>query len=191
MDQREDGGQYTLCIRTFDLPFFWAIPYIFLRIISNKASNSHSRTMPILSYTAVLLLMPQLVLPQHHHHHRRRRPINGVRYSRKVSQHIMPNHMHISSSTLNPERLISLAVSSAIDYVPSRKSAISRAFGDLWKLRIDLPGGHFEGVNIKDEERTAQLGSLETFCFPENPFDAPQPFQDRAESVRFSVPQID
>ncbi|KAF8804270.1 hypothetical protein BYT27DRAFT_7069042, partial [Phlegmacium glaucopus] len=44
------------------------------------------------------------------------------------------------------------------EFVPFRKVAISRGFGDLWELRIDLPGGHFEGVNIKDEERTAQLG---------------------------------
>ncbi|KAF8804273.1 hypothetical protein BYT27DRAFT_6702741, partial [Phlegmacium glaucopus] len=32
------------------------------------------------------------------------------------------------------------------------------------ELRIDLPGGHFEGVNIKDEERTAQLGPWQR-CF--------------------------
>jgi hypothetical protein len=50
------------------------------------------------------------------------------------------------------------------DYVPSRKTAISRAFGDLWELRIDLPGGHFEGVNIKDEARTAQVGPWKR-CF--------------------------
>ncbi|KDR67041.1 hypothetical protein GALMADRAFT_232259 [Galerina marginata CBS 339.88] len=50
------------------------------------------------------------------------------------------------------------------DYVPYRKTAITRAFGDLWELRIDLPGGHFEGVDVEDEARTAQLGPWQR-CF--------------------------
>ncbi|KAF8965646.1 hypothetical protein BDZ97DRAFT_1811635 [Flammula alnicola] len=50
------------------------------------------------------------------------------------------------------------------DFVPSRKNAISRSFGDLWELRIDLPGGHFEGVDVEDEVRTAQLGPWQR-CF--------------------------
>lgn len=50
------------------------------------------------------------------------------------------------------------------DYVPSRHNVISRAFGDVWELRIDLPGGHFEGVDLALEGRTAQLGPWQR-CF--------------------------
>ncbi|KAF8883072.1 hypothetical protein CPB84DRAFT_1713436 [Gymnopilus junonius] len=50
------------------------------------------------------------------------------------------------------------------DYVPERKTGITRSFGDLWELRIDLPGGHFEGVDVEDEARTAQLGPWQR-CF--------------------------
>ncbi|KAF8962983.1 hypothetical protein BDZ97DRAFT_1064881 [Flammula alnicola] len=50
------------------------------------------------------------------------------------------------------------------DYVPDPKTAFTQSLGDLWELRIDLPGGHFEGVDIKDEKRTAQLGPWQR-CF--------------------------
>ncbi|TFK44026.1 hypothetical protein BDQ12DRAFT_701677 [Crucibulum laeve] len=50
------------------------------------------------------------------------------------------------------------------DYVPSRKSVISRSFGDLWELRINLEGGNFESVALDDEARTAQLGPWQR-CF--------------------------
>ncbi|RDB16271.1 hypothetical protein Hypma_003064 [Hypsizygus marmoreus] len=50
------------------------------------------------------------------------------------------------------------------DYVPSRKTSISRSFGDLWQLRINIPGGCFEGVNLEEETRTAQAGPWQR-CF--------------------------
>lgn len=44
------------------------------------------------------------------------------------------------------------------EYVPCRKDLISRSFGDLWELRIDEPGGHFENVDLEEETRTAKAG---------------------------------
>jgi hypothetical protein len=35
---------------------------------------------------------------------------------------------------------------------------MSRNFGDLWELRIDEPGGGFEGVDLEEERRTAAAG---------------------------------
>lgn len=50
------------------------------------------------------------------------------------------------------------------DYVPSRKNYISRSFRDLWQLRIDMPGGYFDGVNLEEEARTAEAGPWQR-CF--------------------------
>lgn len=50
------------------------------------------------------------------------------------------------------------------DYIPSRKTVVSRSFGDVWELRVDMPGGHFEGVDVEDEGRTAQMGPWQR-CF--------------------------
>ncbi|KAJ3491939.1 hypothetical protein NLI96_g355 [Meripilus lineatus] len=43
-------------------------------------------------------------------------------------------------------------------FVPQRKSAIMRTFNDLWQLRLDIPGGFFEGVDLEEEARTARAG---------------------------------
>ena len=43
------------------------------------------------------------------------------------------------------------------DQVPSGKDARTRSFRDLWELRLDVPGGHFDEVNLSDE-RSAQMG---------------------------------
>ncbi|KAJ6579160.1 hypothetical protein DFH09DRAFT_1260524 [Mycena vulgaris] len=50
------------------------------------------------------------------------------------------------------------------EYVPSRSEEASRSFGDLWELRINVPGGHFETVDVEDEARTARLGPWQR-CF--------------------------
>lgn len=50
------------------------------------------------------------------------------------------------------------------DLVPSRSHARTRSFGDLWQLRVDIPGGHFEEVNISEEERNARVGPWQK-CF--------------------------
>lgn len=42
------------------------------------------------------------------------------------------------------------------EYVPSRPSA--KPFSDLWKLRLDMPGGGWEGVDVDEEARTAKVG---------------------------------
>lgn len=50
------------------------------------------------------------------------------------------------------------------DLVPSGNHARTRSFGDLWELRIDVPGGHFEEVDLDDEERNARMGPWQK-CF--------------------------
>ncbi|KAH0586659.1 hypothetical protein H2248_007875 [Termitomyces sp. 'cryptogamus'] len=50
------------------------------------------------------------------------------------------------------------------DFVPSRGDYISRTFGDVWQLKLDEPGGFFEGVNLEEEARTAKAGPWQR-CF--------------------------
>ncbi|KAJ7802829.1 hypothetical protein B0H14DRAFT_3884360 [Mycena olivaceomarginata] len=48
-------------------------------------------------------------------------------------------------------------------YVPSRNRApdsSARSFNDLWQLRLDFPGGFFDGVNLEEEARTAQVAAF-------------------------------
>ncbi|KAJ7911339.1 hypothetical protein B0H13DRAFT_2009921 [Mycena leptocephala] len=49
-------------------------------------------------------------------------------------------------------------------YIPTRTKLFSRSFGDLWELRIDEPGGHFEEVDVEDEARSAKAGPWQR-CF--------------------------
>ncbi|KAI0088055.1 hypothetical protein BDY19DRAFT_994473 [Irpex rosettiformis] len=44
------------------------------------------------------------------------------------------------------------------DFVPDGKHIISRAFNDIWELRLDVEGGHFEEVDLEEEARTATVG---------------------------------
>lgn len=46
----------------------------------------------------------------------------------------------------------------ALSLIPTCLDSISRSYGDLWHLRLDLPGGHFEGVDVGEEARTGTLG---------------------------------
>ncbi|KAJ7131226.1 hypothetical protein C8R44DRAFT_613194 [Mycena epipterygia] len=50
------------------------------------------------------------------------------------------------------------------EYVPSRSENESRCFGDLWELRLNIPGGHFADVDVEDEARTARVGPWQR-CF--------------------------
>ncbi|KAG6907486.1 hypothetical protein DXG01_008776 [Tephrocybe rancida] len=50
------------------------------------------------------------------------------------------------------------------DYVPSRRDFITRSFGDVWQLKMDEPGGYFEGVDLEEEARTAKAGPWQR-CF--------------------------
>jgi len=50
------------------------------------------------------------------------------------------------------------------NYVPSRGKYITKSFGDVWELRIDEPGGDFEGVDVEEETRTAKAGPWQR-CF--------------------------
>ncbi|KAJ6550177.1 hypothetical protein B0H19DRAFT_1160557 [Mycena capillaripes] len=49
-------------------------------------------------------------------------------------------------------------------YIPTRTKLFSRSFGDLWELRIDEPGGHFDEVNVEEEARSAKAGPWQR-CF--------------------------
>lgn len=50
------------------------------------------------------------------------------------------------------------------DFVPS-KHVISRAFNDVWELRIEIPGGGMEkGWDWEEDKRTAMMGPWKT-CF--------------------------
>ena len=44
------------------------------------------------------------------------------------------------------------------DWVPAGKSEVTRSYGDIWQLVVDVPGGLFVGVDWEDEKRAAQLG---------------------------------
>ncbi|KDQ52947.1 hypothetical protein JAAARDRAFT_183581 [Jaapia argillacea MUCL 33604] len=50
------------------------------------------------------------------------------------------------------------------DYISYRKRPMCRAFNDLWQLKLDVPGGYFEGVDMEEESRTAGVGQLQR-CF--------------------------
>lgn len=50
------------------------------------------------------------------------------------------------------------------DFVPGRKDYNTKSFGDVWQLRIDEPGGCFEGVDLEEETRTAKAGPWQR-CF--------------------------
>ncbi|KAJ7740097.1 hypothetical protein B0H16DRAFT_1676390 [Mycena metata] len=51
------------------------------------------------------------------------------------------------------------------EYVPARTADISgRSFSDVWELRLDIPGGHFDDVDVEDEARTARVGPWQR-CF--------------------------
>lgn len=50
------------------------------------------------------------------------------------------------------------------EFVPTRKAYISRSFGDVWQLRVDEPGGYFDGVDLDEEARTAKAGPWQR-CF--------------------------
>ncbi|KAI0039600.1 hypothetical protein FA95DRAFT_1591490 [Auriscalpium vulgare] len=50
------------------------------------------------------------------------------------------------------------------DFVPSKKHVFTRSFNDLWQLKLDVPGGYFEGVDVEEEARTAKAGPWQR-CF--------------------------
>ncbi|KAJ6472022.1 hypothetical protein C8R45DRAFT_1013780 [Mycena sanguinolenta] len=49
-------------------------------------------------------------------------------------------------------------------FIPTRSKLMSRSFGDLWELRLDVDGGHFEEVDFVDEARVAKAGPWKR-CF--------------------------
>lgn len=44
-----------------------------------------------------------------------------------------------------------------MDWVPSGKAHSSRTFGDLWQLRLYLPGCDFADVDVQDDEYEARI----------------------------------
>ncbi|KAI0075656.1 hypothetical protein K474DRAFT_1646268 [Panus rudis PR-1116 ss-1] len=49
-------------------------------------------------------------------------------------------------------------------FIPDNRHEISRAFSDIWQLKLDIPGGYFEGVDLEEEKRTATAGPWKR-CF--------------------------
>ena len=50
------------------------------------------------------------------------------------------------------------------EYIKGRQGAMTGSYGDLWQLKIDIPGGYFEDVDIEEETRTARAGPWQR-CF--------------------------
>jgi hypothetical protein len=50
------------------------------------------------------------------------------------------------------------------EYIPSRRRVVARTFADVWRLRLDMPGGGFAGVDVAEEARTAAAGPWQR-CF--------------------------
>ncbi|KAF7342586.1 hypothetical protein MSAN_02015300 [Mycena sanguinolenta] len=49
-------------------------------------------------------------------------------------------------------------------YIPTRSKLMAKTFGDVWELRVDLPGGHFDEVDVEEEARVARAGPWQR-CF--------------------------
>ncbi|KAJ7453764.1 hypothetical protein FB451DRAFT_1280750 [Mycena latifolia] len=49
-------------------------------------------------------------------------------------------------------------------FIPTSSKLGSRSFGDLWELRLDVPGGHFDEVDLAEEMRVARAGPWQR-CF--------------------------
>ncbi|KAF8177473.1 hypothetical protein K438DRAFT_1978454 [Mycena galopus ATCC 62051] len=49
-------------------------------------------------------------------------------------------------------------------YIPTRSKLLAKTFGDLWELRLDGPGGHWEEVDAEEEVRVARAGPWQR-CF--------------------------
>ncbi|KAK7007872.1 hypothetical protein R3P38DRAFT_1622076 [Favolaschia claudopus] len=49
-------------------------------------------------------------------------------------------------------------------YIPTQSKLMARTFGDLWELRVDVEGGHFEEVDVEEEARVARAGPWQR-CF--------------------------
>ncbi len=50
------------------------------------------------------------------------------------------------------------------DFVPDGKHIVSKTFNDLWELKLDVEGGHFDEVDVDEESRTATVGPWKR-CF--------------------------
>ncbi|KAI0082393.1 hypothetical protein K474DRAFT_1655154 [Panus rudis PR-1116 ss-1] len=42
--------------------------------------------------------------------------------------------------------------------IADKKNIMSRSFADIWQLKLDMPGGYFEGVDLEEEARNARVG---------------------------------
>ncbi|CAL1705913.1 unnamed protein product [Somion occarium] len=49
-------------------------------------------------------------------------------------------------------------------FVPDKKHEISRSFSDVWQLKINIPGGYFDDVDLEEETKTAMAGPWQR-CF--------------------------
>ncbi|KAJ7098521.1 hypothetical protein B0H15DRAFT_580440 [Mycena belliarum] len=49
-------------------------------------------------------------------------------------------------------------------YIPTRTKLLTRSFGDVWELRVDLPGGQYDAAGAAEEARVAPAGPWQR-CF--------------------------
>ena len=43
-------------------------------------------------------------------------------------------------------------------FIHGRKDTVTRSYADLWQLRINIPGGFYEDVDLEEESRFAKAG---------------------------------
>lgn len=103
---------------------------------------------------------------RHQHQHQHQQHTAARRSWKQVLTKGFPTYRAQSQLLVDPEtgRTYLFGGFTNNDYIPSRKTVVSRSVGDVWELRVDMPGGHFEGVDVEDEGRTAQMGPWQR-CF--------------------------
>ena len=89
-------------------------------------------------------------------------PITGPRWKQVITRGF-PTYRAQAKLFADPEsgRVYLFGGYTAVNFVPPRADPLAEdscAFGDLWTLKLDMPGGHFEGVDLEEEARTARVG---------------------------------
>ncbi|KAJ6550803.1 hypothetical protein DFH09DRAFT_1086432 [Mycena vulgaris] len=73
------------------------------------------------------------------------------------------NQAHIACDSVTGKTFMFGAWTNS-QFIPTRTNLSSRSFGDLWEMRMDVPGGHFEEVNVQEEARIARAGRQRCFA---------------------------
>ncbi|KAJ6549143.1 hypothetical protein DFH09DRAFT_989119 [Mycena vulgaris] len=93
-------------------------------------------------------------------------PTLGAPKWKQVLTHGFPTYRCQAQLACDPEtgRTYLFGGWTNIQYVPTRTKLLSRSYGDLWELRLDESGGHFEEANAEEELRSARAGPWQR-CF--------------------------